>query len=193
MGRAGTPERVGATGEAGTNGSAGRSGGGGSSSGWLAALAAIVVAAGVAALVAWLVADDSAGPDVGVTVQDVADAPEDYYGELVTVSGEVTDTVPAIAPTTAPSDPGTLAFSLGGDTVGEQVLVTSADASPFTVITGDSVVQVTGRVREFTRDRFGDIFGLDFFADPFFDEFEGRPVIVAQTVDPTVPPEDLGE
>lgn len=89
----------------------------------------------------------SEAPEVGVTISDIADAPEAYAGELVTVSGEVDDVLSPHA------------FKLGGDDFEDDLLVFSptplsaATASPEAKgapLQGGDVVQVTGVVREFT-------------------------------------------
>jgi hypothetical protein len=56
---------------------------------------------------------ESAGPAQGVTVADITDDPDEFYGERVTVSGIVTERV------------GPNAFAIGGDELfgGEQVVV----------------------------------------------------------------------
>jgi len=164
-------------------------------------LLAFLLAAGIGLLVALWVGDDSAGPERGATIAEVVESPGEYVGEQVTVSG----TVGALAPfddgvgeplpeeTPAAPGPGALAFTIGGDVVDEQLLVVSADGTPFRVVTETSVVQVTGTVRRFTRERFAEVYGDGLFDDGLFQEFGGRPVLVASSVDPTVPAEDAAE
>jgi len=161
-------------------------------------LLAFFVAAGIVAL--WA-SDDSAGPERGAAIAKIVEDTGEYLGKQVTVSG----TVGGLAPfdegvgeplperTPGGSGPGALAFTIGGDVVDEQLLVVSADGTPFRVISDTSVVQVTGTVRRFTRERFADVYGDGLFDDGLFQEFGGRPVLVASSVDPTVPAEDVPE
>lgn len=103
-------------------------------------LALLVVAGAAVGLWLWLWADDdSAGPEQGVTIEDVA---EDRFsdalvGDRVTISGEVTATL----------IPGR-AFWIGGDgMLGENVLVVTE--TPNEALDDDTVVQATGVVADF--------------------------------------------
>ncbi len=60
---------------------------GGSMWGWI--VGAIVLVTVVFVLFQLFNEERSAGPEVGVTVSDIADNPQEYYGSEVTVSGEV--------------------------------------------------------------------------------------------------------
>lgn len=147
-----------------------------------------LVAAGAAALS--LLAgcgDDSAGPDEAVTVEDVVeDDPatdaeqnvflvdalrpnaDQYVGEVVTVSGEVTaqinDTIFHIA-----SDPG-----------GDGLLILS-DTPIVDQLDSDDVVRVTGTVIEVTQDTFEDAGGVR--TDAEFDIVKERHAIEATDIE----------
>lgn len=132
--------------------------------------------------------DDSAGPETGVSVDDVAEegaengaldeeaaAVDPLVGQTVTVSAEVEEIV-------SPQ-----AFRAGD----EELLIVSAGESfdamgaGFAMDEGlvddDTVVQVTGTVRQFDLAEFEDEFAVD-YDDGVFEPFEGENVIVAQDV-----------
>lgn len=143
--------------------------------------ASLFATVGVLALVG-VSCGDSAGPETGVDVQDVAFDADELLGEEVTVSAEVLDVV---------SDE---AFWLGGDDFGTSaVLVVNAAG---TTVQEDQVVQVTGTVREFEEDAFVEDFGFEddvFDDEELFGGFVGQPVIVAEQIDQSVPAEDAVE
>jgi hypothetical protein len=187
---------------------------GGTAIAWLFGLG-VIVAIGIAI---WAAVDDSAGPEVGVTLEQIAQEPADFLGQTVTVSGEVDEFVALGGAADQVTDQAGargasgVAFTLGGDAVGEQVLVIGTNGEQ-RFIDEDSVVQVTGTVRQFDAAGFTEAFGFGdgadegvfrdgggegavgetFFDGGFFDGLEGRPAIVAQSIDPTVPDEDAVE
>ena len=63
------------------------------------------------ALVLTFASCQSEGPNLGVTVDDVVDDPEQYEGQTVTVSGEIDEAY------------GGTAFTIGGGAFGEDLLV----------------------------------------------------------------------
>lgn len=163
--------------------------GGGGAIAWLAL--ALAVATAVAMAVWALAEDDSAGPEVGpATVSAVADDPGRFVGEQVTVSGEVAEVyyLDGLEGATGGTDQefSGLAFVLDDE---DLLVVGARDASAF--VTEGDVVQVTGTVREFEAEGFGEDFGWQ-FDDPFLIDFEG-PAIVASAIDPTVPDEPVGD
>ena len=106
------------------------------------------------------------------------------------VSGDVNDVVRLAAASN--DDPGPaqgIAFTLGGDTPAQQVLVVrTGPESAF--IDANSVVHVTGAVREFDVEAFNRAYGnADWFSGGRFEQWNGRTAIVAQSIDPTIPPE----
>ncbi len=146
--------------------------------------------------------DDSAGPELGTDVEDVAEADPaeeeegelvgeeegelveddeegpDLLGQKVTVSGEATEIV----------DPS--AFVIGGDALGgEGALVLSSTgtfddfATPVTedVVGSDTVLQVAGTVQELVVVDLEEEYGVD-FDDEALAEWEGDAVIVADQV-----------
>jgi hypothetical protein len=110
--------------------------------------------------------DDSAGPERGVTLSQVADEPEDYLGQTVTISGEV-------------EERWARAFTIGGGALGEEVLVLPKAGVTVPPVTtddrADDVLQVTGTVRvvdDDNRAALGDE----------FDAWDGEPAIIATSV-----------
>lgn len=137
--------------------------------------------------------DDSAGPEAGTDVEDVAESDPDendpgseLLGQTVTVSGQIDEIVDETA------------FRLGGDGLaGDSVLVVSA-SEPFAhlgielteeLAEQDRVLQVTGTVQEFVEEDLEEEFDVD-YDDELYEEFEGENVIVADQVE-TLPGESL--
>lgn len=53
-------------------------------------MALLLAVVAIVVVVVWAILDsDSAGPEIGTTVQEVVDDPAEFLGEQVTVSGEV--------------------------------------------------------------------------------------------------------
>lgn len=143
------------------------------------------VAAGAVALALLLGGcgdDGSAGPNEGVTLDDVTEEdgldfdtgegePDDadaYVGEEVTVSGEV---AARINDTT---------FHIGDESVDDSLLV-FADEAIIPELSSNDIVQVTGTVREVDRDTFETEFGI-----PWDDEYAGvgsRHAVIATEVE----------
>ncbi len=103
-------------------------------------------------------------PAEGVTVEELTNKPSEYYGQTVTVSGQVVEVV----------EPG--AFRIDSD--GDQLLVVALKQLP-NVSEGDSI-RATGEVRKFKieevrqkADR-----GID---DEYFGDFEGDPAVLARS------------
>lgn len=143
---------------------------------------ALAAAAASLLLLAGCGDDDSAGTDEDVSVEDVTEEPgldygplgevvedgDQFLGEEVTVSGEVTaqvdDRVFHIA-----SEPGTNGLLI----VSEEPIVDRLDSN--------AVVEVTGTVRELSASTFETEFGLPYDED--YDSFGGRHAILATDVE----------
>lgn len=117
---------------------------------------------------------------VGVSVEQILDDPEAYYGSRVTVSGVVDDVYNATT------------FSITGGDAGEDLLVLSIDSigavpgrSVEEPVRARDIVQITGEVRQFAAADFSDEFGLDM--GPVDDEFEDRPVVIARSASAQLP------
>ncbi len=142
---------------------------------WFILLAVAIIAAIVAW--AWLANDDdSAGPERGVTVEDVAESDafdndgfaDSLVGQQVTVSGNVSEMV------------GTNAIRLGGeDFGGDGLLVIQVTGSG---ITEDDNVRVTGTVREYDAAGFQREFGTDVYDDDVYHTWVDENVLVASNV-----------
>ncbi len=144
---------------------------------WLILFAVAIVAAIV--LWVWLVNDDdSAGPEQGVTVEQVADSQafdddgfaDSLVGQQVTVSGNVSETV------------GTNAIRLGGDDFGgDGLLVIQVSGAGAGVTEGDNV-RVSGTVRDFDAAAFEREFSTDVYEDDVYDPWVDENVVVASRV-----------
>lgn len=145
----------------------------GSAVGWL--LAFLLVAAVVVAFWIWTNDDDSAGPERGVTVEDVADEQafdedgfaDDLTGRQVTVSGNVSEVL------------GNSAVRLGGDDFGGDGLLVIGVSQP-DIDEGDDV-RVTGAVRTFDAEAFETEFGWNFYDDALYDPWRDENVLVAKS------------
>lgn len=132
--------------------------------------------------------DDSAGPEQGTDVEDVAEAEPgdsddggDLLGRTVTISGEISETI----------DPA--GFWLGGDgnlfEEGAPVISTAGDFTrmdiddPESLMDNDTVLQVTGTVAEFVVIDFEEEYGVD-LDDELYEDLDGETVVVAEEVVP---------
>jgi hypothetical protein len=157
---------------------AGRSKGGGSGFvwGWISGAIILVVLVVVAFLLWQLFNEErSAGPETAATISDIVDDPQTYYGNTVTVSGEIGELIGPRAFTIGTQE------ELGGGTllvVGAQALPQIIEEGDANEITAQDVAQVTGSVREFgvgeIEEEIGT--GLD---NARFRDFEGEPVVIA--------------
>ncbi len=123
--------------------------------------------------------DQSAGPDLGVNLSEVANHPEVMEGETVTVSAEVDDLL------------GPRAMIIGNDAwlVGNEVLVlAAADLTTLVTppgnspITSGDVVRVTGVVRLFDQSGLGPDLGASLDGQAL-DDYGGTSVLVAKAVE----------
>lgn len=122
----------------------------------------------------------SPGPEAGTTVSEVVNAPNaDLIGKTVTVNGEVEKIL------------GPKAFTIEGNRLfnDPEVLVVNATESP---IVKDTLVQVTGTVRQFLGSQIESKFDLD-LPQEFEVEFRGKPVLIATAVVLTPRPGEIAE
>jgi hypothetical protein len=152
---------------------------------WIAGAIALVILA----VILWqlFAEEQSAGPEAAVTVSNITDNPQEYYGSTVTVSGQIGELIGPRAFTIGTED------DVGGGTllvVGAKQLPEIIEGEAEEVATGD-VVQVSGPVQEFNIAEIEDEFGFD-LEDGLFSEYEGDPVVVANTVDLTAEAADAG-
>ena len=121
----------------------------------------------------------SAGPKVGVTLYDITDNTEEFYGSTVTVSGEVNEVL------------GPRSFTIGGEEFGgEELLVVSSVPRPDPE-EGD-VVQVTGEVQRFDVSSVERNIGFDLDGE-LLAPWESTPSIVADSASLTPRTRAAGE
>ena len=113
------------------------------------------------------------GPPQGARIQEIANNPEEFYGERVTVTGRVTEAV----------EPNTFRVGSGGEqllVVGAQQLSRIAKGERKEVNEGD-YVRATGEVRQFNLEEVQqDVdYGID---DEYFGDYEGDPAVLAYSV-----------
>lgn len=112
-------------------------------------------------------------PGAEVTLNELTDRPEDFFGQRVTVSGEVDDVFSERV------------FTLGDpETLLGEVLVVMPQGRQQTDLTSGATVQVTGEVREMDSALF-DEFGIEEDLRDDFELFISGPAIVADTVNVT--------
>lgn len=150
----------------------------------LALLALLVVALLAWALWATFWQDgDSAGPDVGVTLSDIAEDPEEYYGQRVVVSGQIDDVLEE-DDAVGTDDTGAAGFVLGDDSellvIGANLPALAAIDANDEIAEGD-VVQVTGTVQAFDEAEFESELGAD-LEEGVFEDFDDRPSLRATAV-----------
>jgi len=122
----------------------------------------------------------SSSPGTDTTVSEVANEPNaDLIGKTVTVSGEVEKVI-------SPK-----AFTIEGDQLfnDPELLVVSTKEFP---IIKDTLVQVTGRVRQLLVSEIESKFDLD-LTQEFEVEFKGKPVLIATAVALTPHPGEIAE
>ncbi len=140
---------------------------------WLVGV--LVAMAAIVGLWVWAGGDDSAGPERGVTVEDVAEDEafgddgfaDGLAGQQVTVSGNVSEVVSASA------------VRLGGDDFGGDGLLV-VGVSKTDLDEGDDV-RATGTVRKFDAAQFETEFGWDFYDDAVYDPWKDENVLVARS------------
>lgn len=130
--------------------------------------------------------DQSAGPDIGVVLSEVANNPKVMWGRTVTISAEVDEIY------------GPNAMLIGNDAlfVGDKVLIVGATPldglvtdPPGGPIRDDDVVRVTGVVERFDVAALETRLGVDLAVPP--DGYDGTSVLVATSVE-LDPPEHAG-
>ena len=144
--------------------------GGGAGAGLMAALA--IAAAIIIGLILWALFDDDDTEGTvarGATIDKIAEDPEAYLGQTVTVGGEVNQIL------------GPQAFVIEGNDIigGDELLVVGANA--MNRIRNDEVVQVTGPVRRFDLAQVERDLGVD-LDDNLFRDWADKPAIVARNI-----------
>ena len=141
----------------------------------------LLVVTAVLAVLLWNDDDQALGdaPEQA-TVAEVAENPQEYIGELVTVSGEVSEILTPFS------------YVLGGEQFvgGEELLVVGPPPAATTEDAGierdievypQDIVQITGEVREFDRAELEEEWEADFPPEAF-DEYEGEAVLIGDLV-----------
>ena len=117
------------------------------------------------------------GAVAAASVEDVVDNPASFYGQKVTVSGEVGEVF------------GQRVFNIqeeGIIDIDDQLLVLAPEGSP--TVTEDSTVQVRGTVRRLVSSELESEFGPTYWDHwgvdrDFFATYDSRPVIFADAID----------
>ena len=135
---------------------------------WVATIVgAIVVALLLVGFVALGSEDGSRAQSAPVTVDEIADNPDAFRGETVTVTGKIHDVVsPKV-------------FAITGDVLGRpepKVLVVDRGEPGAEVSKGESI-KVTGMVRQFDADEFREEIQVE------LESYGGSPVILASSVE----------
>jgi len=129
--------------------------------------------------------DQSAGPELGVTLSEVADHPQPMWGQTVVVSAQVATLV------------NQRTMLIGSDTpiVGDTVLVVSPrplaallDGAPDQRLAEGDVARVTGEIRRFSASELEAAFGI---GPQEVTDYDGEAVIIASSIE-LEPPVGVG-
>ena len=126
-------------------------------------------------------AADTALEESNVTAEELVEETIDYVGQEVSIRSEVEETI------------GDSAFLMVDEDYfdGEGILVINASSEPFVVPeVGETAVQVTGEVQTFAMTTVADEYGLE-LAPELFEEYEAKPVIIAQSIALSPEPGDI--
>jgi hypothetical protein len=134
---------------------------------WLAVLVLALLPLSLAACVG-----DSAGPETNAEVQDVTDnenifTDEEYIGQKVAVTAEVTDVI------------GPKSFAIGGRDYGEDSLLVLTQKGTADVQKGE-MAHITGTVERFTFADYADVYGLDDERD--FEAYHDKQILIAESI-----------
>lgn len=140
-------------------------------SGGLWAVVAIVAAI-IAGIWIWSAYRDRAGVGEVASLGEVAENPSAFAGERVTLAGEVDRTLAQGS------------FTLQAPDGMSEILVVNQTGEQLT-LTADAPVTVTGEVRVFNREELQQDVGYS-FDDPLFEPWEGKAVLLANTVSTAV-------
>jgi len=108
-----------------------------------------------------------------VELEDVADNPEEYLGQTVTVNGEVSA---ILSPQVFRMNEGNLLD------IGDEILVVHLPDQTPVVMAEDAEIQVTGTVRSLIQAEIERDFDFDLDEDLYI-EYENRPAIIANSID----------
>ncbi|NJL84273.1 MAG: hypothetical protein HC890_17570 [Chloroflexaceae bacterium] len=118
------------------------------------------------------------------TVEDVADDPTQLIGRTVTLRGATETSDRPYSFILKDED----LFGLIDDA---EVLVINLTGGPLPTRPKDDIeFQVTGRVGRFLQNDILEVFGLN-LSDPFYDEYEDRPVVFAQSIALSPSPDEI--
>jgi hypothetical protein len=115
------------------------------------------------------------GPDTGVTVQQIEQHPDRFYGRSVTVSGVVHQVFD------------TREFTLGTANNGQLLVLTPRFSTQQEPFTRGEIAQVTGTIREFRRAQLERNLGVTLAED--HSQWEGKPVLIANQIALTKEPQ----
>jgi hypothetical protein len=132
---------------------------------WVIGLAAVIA-------LAWVVLEmiDKDAPEVGMSVEDVAENLEAYIGNTVTVSGEVEDKLAGGG------------FTLKDDKWGADNEILVVGSTFAALVNEDDEVRVTGEVRRFAISDVERDLQID-LDDELYRTWNNRPVLIARSVD----------
>ena len=139
---------------------------------WTVAGAALLVATLLSLNVIDLLSGESAGDDVGISVEDVLEDTEQHLRDSVTISGRVREVADG-------------ALAVGRDGPDDQLLLITTAHTRGSATEGQ-VVRIVGTVRRFDRELFRALrhqFDASLGA-ALLDPYEGRPAVVVRWIGP---------
>lgn len=121
--------------------------------------------------------DDSAGSEQGVTIRELADSPEEFYGERVTVSATVARVAQPEVFTLVSDEPET-----DEEPVEDGAVLVVGSEPIASGLAEEQSVRVTGRVREFRVEEVEQKLGIDLQGSLRADYSGEAPAILAESV-----------
>jgi hypothetical protein len=120
--------------------------------------------------------------DQSPVAEEIAEEPSEYYGQTVTIRGEVEEAIDEIS------------FTITADEFlfeGEEILIVNTTGTAFALPEEGTPVQVTGEVRQFKAFDFDEEFDLTPQIEA--EDYEERPTIAAESLVPAPEPDEITE
>lgn len=126
---------------------------------------------------------ERAGEDVPVSIGDIVDQPEEYFGQTITADGVVAETLEpnAFVLASEDSEQDFEGEDEAGNLINEETVLVVSGGGNAPNLTESQTVQVTGTFQQFELTTVEEETGLD-LEDGLYADWEGRPAIIAQQV-----------
>lgn len=138
------------------------------------------IALGLAALFLPACGQVAENGEDNVTSEDLAQAPDQYVGQTVTIRSEITEEV------------GNTGLALATEEAAEPILVVNTTGATFTLPDPEIGIQATGEVVQFNLAEVESEYGLD-LEDELYTDYENTPAVIAESLALAPTPEELAE